>query len=318
MPAVKLVPLSPGRHFTPHASPCGSPSRDTSADERLRVAASLAVSRQHDVVLCHAAWPNSYDSPSGEYDFLEISSPPARGKYGDPGSSPTSVLAGSPFSSNRSRSPYRNQQQVQHQQSQQNDQQQRAILLPAQRVVVDVAFRQQFEVARPTPRYAELLAQLPTVFVGVRQRLRPLVTAMATALNLSLQTSGMDVAPWRRVKYLTSKWFPTTDAGAAIPESRTAILPAVNLSSPDLASEVMNNTSNGHSNVSITVQGSPVVDMKASGVAAQPDAAAFGEPSGSAFPDWTPPVAGVKHRQSVKQGSLSLCLRPQRTVAVAV
>ncbi|CAI5954137.1 unnamed protein product, partial [Closterium sp. NIES-64] len=85
--------------------------------------------------------------------------------------------------------------------------------------------RQQFEVARPTPRYAELLSQLPSVFVGGRQRLKPLVTALATAMNLSLQSSGIAIAPWRRTKYLLSKWFPTTDAGTAIPEARTQILP---------------------------------------------------------------------------------------------
>ncbi|CAI5527298.1 unnamed protein product [Closterium sp. Naga37s-1] len=84
---------------------------------------------------------------------------------------------------------------------------------------------QQFEVARPTPRYAELLSQLPSVFVGGRQRLKPLVTALATAMNLSLQSSGIAIAPWRRSKYLLSKWFPTTDAGTAIPEARTQILP---------------------------------------------------------------------------------------------
>ncbi|CAI5984105.1 unnamed protein product [Closterium sp. NIES-64] len=184
-------------------------------------------------------------APSGEYDFLEISmASSARGSGS--GGSPTSVLDGSPFkpSNWHSRKPEGSlrslNNQPRHQKQKQQYQQQSAaqwptpsallpaqpcLLLPSQRVVVDVSFRQQFEVARPTPRYAELLSQLPSVFVGGRQRLKPLVTALATAMNLSLQSSGIAIAPWRRTKYLLSKWFPTTDAGTAIPEARTQILP---------------------------------------------------------------------------------------------
>ncbi|CAI6009501.1 unnamed protein product, partial [Closterium sp. NIES-65] len=226
-------------------SPSSSPPRDATAANRMKVAASLAASRRHDVMLCHAAWPTTHEAPSGEYDFLEISmASSARGSGS--GGSPTSVLDGSPFkpSNWHSRKPEGSlcslNNQPRHQEQKQQYQQQSAaqwptpsallpaqpcLLLPSQRVVVDVSFRQQFEVARPTPRYAELLSQLPSVFVGGRQRLKPLVTALATAMNLSLQSSGIAIAPWRRTKYLLSKWFPTTDAGTAIPEARTQILP---------------------------------------------------------------------------------------------
>ncbi|GJP68740.1 hypothetical protein CLOP_g25404 [Closterium sp. NIES-67] len=238
--------LSPTYSSPACSSPSTSPPRDATAADRMKVAACLAASRRHDVMLCHAAWPTTHEAPSGEYDFLEISMASSATGLGSGGWSPTSVLDGSPFkpSNWHSRKPEgainsissrARQQETEQQNAQQSTVQwtalstqlpaQPCLLLPTQRVVVDVAFRQQFEVARPTPRYAELLSQLPSVFVGGRQRLKPLVTALATAMNLSLQSSGISIAPWRRTKYLLSKWFPTTDAGTAIPEARTQVLP---------------------------------------------------------------------------------------------
>lgn len=281
---IQLVPVSAVGPFASQLSsgsatpsPASSPSRDASADERLRVAASLAASRQHDVVLCHAAWPTSHDSPSGEYDFLEISAPSG---------SPTSVLASSTFSDR--------------------------ITSNLKRVVVDVSFRQQFEIARPTPRYAQLLAQIPTVFVGVRQRLRPLVTAMATALNLSLESSGMSIAPWRRAKYLTSKWFPTSDIGNAIPEARTAVLPmASDPSSPPItfpasvvpaaAAGLFENKLKPIRGESMLPSGRPSVAGSAVAAGAAANIASGQRPAASA----------TKHLASTRPGSLSLSLRLQ-------
>ncbi|CAI5480230.1 unnamed protein product [Closterium sp. Yama58-4] len=319
-----------------HYSPSSSPPRDATAANRMKVAASLAASRRHDVMLCHAAWPTTHEAPSGEYDFLEISMASSAKGIGS-GGSPTSVLDGSPFkpSNWHSRKPEGSLHSLNNEQKQQNQQQSTAqwptpspllpaqpcLLLPTQRVVVDVSFRQQFEVARPTPRYAELLSQLPSVFVGGRQRLKPLVTALATAMNLSLQSSGIAIAPWRRTKYLLSKWFPTTDAGTAIPEARTQILPE--MVAGDLPTPVPTVPTNLP--VATTAELVAAAAMKAAdalpGFIAMPVAAGvvdhicqngekgLGKAGSTKVP--RPPAVAAKRRPACREGCLSLCLRLQ-------
>jgi uncharacterized protein (TIGR01615 family) len=76
------------------------------------------------------------------------------------------------------------------------------------RLVVDIDFRAQFQLARPAPWYAHLWARLPAVFVGPRARLRKAVSLLCAAAQRSLRESGLHVPPWRRSGYMQAKWLP--------------------------------------------------------------------------------------------------------------
>ncbi|XP_047084568.1 uncharacterized protein LOC124695798 [Lolium rigidum] len=87
------------------------------------------------------------------------------------------------------------------------------VLLPAgsergdrERVIVDVDFRSQFEVARPTKAYRAVLQRLPSVFVGREDRLRLLVAAAADSARASLKKRGLHLPPWRKPEYMRAKW----------------------------------------------------------------------------------------------------------------
>lgn len=76
------------------------------------------------------------------------------------------------------------------------------------RIVVDIDFSSQFQLARPAPWYAQLWARLPPVFVGPRARLRKAVSLLCEAAQRSLRESGLHVPPWRRSGYMQAKWLP--------------------------------------------------------------------------------------------------------------
>ena len=66
------------------------------------------------------------------------------------------------------------------------------------RLVVDIDFRSQFQLARPAPWYAQLWARLPAVFVGPRAKLRKAVSLLCAEAQRSLRESGLHVPPWWR------------------------------------------------------------------------------------------------------------------------
>ncbi|KAG4913194.1 hypothetical protein AAZX31_19G146600 [Glycine max] len=80
------------------------------------------------------------------------------------------------------------------------------VIMGKERVVVDVDFRSEFEIARPTKTYKAILQTLPYVFVGTCERLQSIVAIASEAAKLSLKKRGMHVPPWRKVEYVTAKW----------------------------------------------------------------------------------------------------------------
>ncbi|RLN24436.1 uncharacterized protein C2845_PM07G30470 [Panicum miliaceum] len=86
------------------------------------------------------------------------------------------------------------------------------------RLVVDIDFRSQFQLARPAPWYAHLWARLPAVFVGPRAKLRKAVSLLCAAAQRSLRESGLHVPPWRRSGYMQAKWLPRETLPCGAPE----------------------------------------------------------------------------------------------------
>ncbi|KAI5061941.1 hypothetical protein GOP47_0022480 [Adiantum capillus-veneris] len=82
---------------------------------------------------------------------------------------------------------------------------------PAERLIVDVDFQSQFEIARPTHSYAAALKSLPVVFIGSEEKLRQILKVMAEAAKMSLKQNSMPLPPWRTLDYMLAKWWSSAD-----------------------------------------------------------------------------------------------------------
>lgn len=71
---------------------------------------------------------------------------------------------------------------------------------------MDIDFKSQFEVARPTRTYKELTDILPTVFVGSESKLNSIISILCSAAKQSLKERGLHFPPWRTATYMQSKW----------------------------------------------------------------------------------------------------------------
>ncbi|KAJ7965427.1 Protein of unknown function (DUF506) [Quillaja saponaria] len=74
------------------------------------------------------------------------------------------------------------------------------------RLIVDMDFRSQFELAKPTPAYKELTDTLPSIFVATEEKLTKVISLLCSAAKQSLKAKGLHIPPWRRVSYMQSKW----------------------------------------------------------------------------------------------------------------
>lgn len=75
------------------------------------------------------------------------------------------------------------------------------------RLIVDIDFRSQFELARPTQYYREMTESLPVIFVGTENKLSRIISLLCSAAKQSFREKGLHVPPWRTTSYMQSKWF---------------------------------------------------------------------------------------------------------------
>ncbi|GER24883.1 hypothetical protein STAS_00426 [Striga asiatica] len=75
-----------------------------------------------------------------------------------------------------------------------------------ERLIIDIDFRSEFEIARPTKAYRQVLQTLPNIFVGKAERLEKIVSVVSEAAKQSLKKRGMPVPPWRKAGYVKAKW----------------------------------------------------------------------------------------------------------------
>lgn len=80
------------------------------------------------------------------------------------------------------------------------------VIVDGLRLIVDIDFRSQFEIARSTNSYKAILQILPTIFVGKSDRLMKVITVVSEAAKQSLKKMGMPFPPWRKAAYIQSKW----------------------------------------------------------------------------------------------------------------
>ncbi|XP_015078783.1 uncharacterized protein LOC107022702 [Solanum pennellii] len=75
------------------------------------------------------------------------------------------------------------------------------------RYFVDLDFKAEFEIARPTIQYERLVQSLPNIFVGKSEELKQILRAMSDAARRSLKSRGLTFPPWRKHRFMQNKWF---------------------------------------------------------------------------------------------------------------
>ncbi|CAL9751058.1 unnamed protein product [Musa acuminata subsp. burmannicoides] len=79
------------------------------------------------------------------------------------------------------------------------------------RLVIELRFRAEFEMARGSQEYNNLVSCLPEVFVGKPEKLRGVIKVMCAAAKKCMKDNKMHMAPWRKHKYMQSKWLGTPE-----------------------------------------------------------------------------------------------------------
>ncbi|KAF9590011.1 hypothetical protein IFM89_030161 [Coptis chinensis] len=79
------------------------------------------------------------------------------------------------------------------------------------RVVIELNFRAEFEMARASDEYTRLIGRLPEVFVGKADRLRSSIKILCSAAKKCMKENKMHIGPWRKHKYMQAKWFGTCE-----------------------------------------------------------------------------------------------------------
>ncbi|KAI9119320.1 hypothetical protein K1719_009995 [Acacia pycnantha] len=116
------------------------------------------------------------------------------------------------------------------------------VIIEGERVLIDIDFRSEFEIARSTKTYKTILQTLPFIFVGKSDRLQSIIAIASEAAKQSLKKKGMHIPPWRKAEYVKAKWFspytritPTKLESHEIKESSGKHLPLVESSESRLS-----------------------------------------------------------------------------------
>ncbi|XP_052177359.1 uncharacterized protein LOC127791489 [Diospyros lotus] len=80
-----------------------------------------------------------------------------------------------------------------------------------ERVIIELNFRAEFEMARANEEYNRLVCRLPEVFVGKAKKLQALIRILCTAAKKCMKDRKMHMGPWRKQKYMEAKWFGTCE-----------------------------------------------------------------------------------------------------------
>jgi hypothetical protein len=75
-------------------------------------------------------------------------------------------------------------------------------------VLVDLDFRQHFEVAKPTLRYGKLLECVPDVLVATEDTCHAVLQLLCAEMQQCFACQGQFMPPWRELPSLLSKWIP--------------------------------------------------------------------------------------------------------------
>lgn len=87
------------------------------------------------------------------------------------------------------------------------------------RVIIELNFRAQFEMARANEEYNKLVNRLPQLFVGKIERLLALIKILCGAAKKCMKEKKMHMGPWRKHRYMQAKWLKTCERLMALPSN---------------------------------------------------------------------------------------------------
>lgn len=85
------------------------------------------------------------------------------------------------------------------------------------RVVIELNFRAEFEMATASKDYNKLIAVLPELLVGKAERFKALTKILCLAAKKCMKEKKMHLAPWRKYKYMQAKWLGTYERRTPAP-----------------------------------------------------------------------------------------------------
>ncbi|KAL6546604.1 hypothetical protein OROMI_022325 [Orobanche minor] len=77
------------------------------------------------------------------------------------------------------------------------------------RVIIELNFRAEFEMARANEEYNKLVKRVPEIFVGKTERLLGLLKILCGAAKKCMKEKKMHMGPWRKYRYMQAKWLRT-------------------------------------------------------------------------------------------------------------
>ncbi|MED6134232.1 hypothetical protein PIB30_035115 [Stylosanthes scabra] len=96
------------------------------------------------------------------------------------------------------------------------------------RVIIELNFRAEFEMARGSEEYNRLVRRLPEVFVGKVERLTNLIKILCMAAKRCMKEKKMHMGPWRKHRYMQAKWLGPCERNTS---TTTPLLPSSSSSS---------------------------------------------------------------------------------------
>lgn len=90
------------------------------------------------------------------------------------------------------------------------------VITGGERLIIDIDFRSEFEIARATKHYKAILQTLPYIFVGKPDRLQRIIHIVSDAAKQSLKKKGMHIPPWRKADYIKAKWLSPHTRGTRV------------------------------------------------------------------------------------------------------
>ncbi|KAL8113016.1 uncharacterized protein LOC141668693 [Apium graveolens] len=85
------------------------------------------------------------------------------------------------------------------------------------RIILELNFRGEFEMAKASEEYNRLVSTLPEVFVGKVERLLSLTTILCSAAKKCMKDRKMHLGPWRKNRYMQAKWLRVSERRTTVP-----------------------------------------------------------------------------------------------------
>ncbi|XVF32480.1 hypothetical protein REPUB_Repub17cG0086500 [Reevesia pubescens] len=101
------------------------------------------------------------------------------------------------------------------------------VIIEGERLLIDIDFRSEFEIARSTKSYKSMLQTLPFIFVGKADRLQKIIAIVSEAVKQSLKKKGMHIPPWRKAEYVKAKWLSPHNRATPSPSPSPTPTPTI-------------------------------------------------------------------------------------------